>query len=122
MFNVMVNIGGATQWQFLFRNKEKAESLRAQIQATGNTPPSTFSASDAFIDIEDDFGTRASLKVSAINGLLIEDYMTTTDAAIERTLVQARAQTKAQKKIAQDPVLKFAGNGLMPGAPTGRPF
>jgi hypothetical protein len=113
MFNVTVSFGDTKQWQFLFHNFERAESVLADH--------ANALIKEDFLEIIDDFGNTARIHSADINGILIENYTKSTDAAIERHLAQARAQAKAQSKINNDPLLRMVApmNGPMAGS---RPF
>jgi hypothetical protein len=110
MFNVTVSFGDTKQWQFLFHNFDRAEAVIADF-----TKPE----SGRFLHVVDDFGNTALIGLDAINGILIENYVKSVDAAIERHMINARAQAKAQSKIAGDPLLRMVGqmNGPMQQGP-----
>jgi hypothetical protein len=107
MFNLTVSFG-EKQWQFLFNNFERADAVLKQYEE--------FASKNTLISIFDDFGNTALLDAASITGMLIENYLKSVDAAIERHMVQARGQAKAQSKIANDPLLRMVGpmNGPMP--------
>jgi hypothetical protein len=107
MFNVMVSFGTGHQWQFLFTKNARAHDVLNDYD--------TAHMDNGVLHVEDEFGNKAALVAKNINGILIEDYSRSTEAAIERHLIQMRTQAKAQSKTNSDPALRMlAPNGMMP--------
>jgi phage tail tube protein FII len=108
MYNVMISFAGSSQWQFLFHDKETARSVLRKYEEH-NGKGETFT-------VKDDFGNEAVILTSVVNGIIVEDMSKCTDAAVERTLLQARGQAKAQSRAQADPALRILGqlNGPMP--------
>jgi hypothetical protein len=112
MFNVMISFKGSQNlWQLMFKKEDEARRIVDKF-ADGTAP----------IHIVDDFGTEAIIPLDCVAGILIEDMSRCGDAAIERTLYQARAQAQAQNKARNDPVLKLTAS-VAPQMPmNARPF
>lgn len=121
MFSLTICFGPqGTMWQLLFRDREKAE------KATGII---SFVAEMA-IEIEDDFGQRATFDSASIHSWMLEDMTLSKAARVELVLHQARTQAEAQIQAESDQMLKSVrarqnGPALinpmgMPGG--GRPF
>jgi hypothetical protein len=107
MFNVIISFSTQSQWQFLFNNYERAESvIKNYKEANGKGP----------LNIFDDFGNTGLIDAASIHGILIENYLKSTDASIERHMTQMRTQAKAQSKVNADPILRMVQpmNGPMP--------
>ena len=118
MFNVMISFGpSGNQWLFMFEKKESALKIR--------TDHTQAKLHDKMLVIVDDYGNEAEIMPHSIYGILIEDLTKVGDAAIERSLYQARAQAKGQNKAQNDPLLKLSAPMMqMPGmnGPQRRPF
>jgi len=110
VFNVIVSFG-TQQWQFMFEQKTHALAVAAAHKTAKDT--------DTAMTITDDFGTTAEIMPHGVNGILIEDFSKTGDAAIERMLFQHRAQAKGQNKAANDPFLKLSAPMMQPTAMNG---
>ena len=98
MFNVIISFAPQSQWQFLFNNYERASALIEDYKATNGKGP---------LDIVDDFGNTGLIDAASIHGILIENYLKSTDASVERHMTQMRTQAKAQSKVNADPILRM---------------
>lgn len=113
MFNLTVTFGpNSSVMQFFYKDKKSADDAYAAI-INGATVP---------CEIGDDFGLLGSLK--DIHGVVVSDMNESLNAEIERQIMVAKAQIKAQNKAANDPAIKFsAANGGFalnhPGSPAG---
>jgi C4-type Zn-finger protein len=63
-------------------------------------------ATQGTIVIEDEFGSSALIK--NCHGIMKEDHENAANALIEKSLIHARAQAKANQRAQSDPVLKTA--------------
>lgn len=111
MFSLTIAVGNG-QWAFLFRSKDAAKKAASDAGDRNRMNESPL------VLIDDDFGQRATLVRSAIVGVLFEDLNLTKDAAVERSLYNARGQAELQRRASSDAALKLAsGSGLMQGMP-----
>jgi hypothetical protein len=100
MYSLSINFGPAgTVWAFLFKEKDRAEHITADIMNhTGATR------------ITDDFGQSAFFEKNSISGFVLEDLDTVEEARIQRSLINARGEVKARQRAATDPVIRQAQN------------
>lgn len=112
MFNVMVKFEGG-QWQFLFKDRGDASDV---INRIASLPSDDRRA----VVIVDDFGTEAAINAGIIHGAVLEDMSKTGEAAIERSMVQARNQARFQSKAQGDTLIRMA-QPMVPPGPNG-PF
>jgi hypothetical protein len=99
MYSLTIHFGpNAMTWMFLFKEKENASAGWKNI--VGDS-----------LDITDDFGQRAVIKLNSIHGSVLEDLDLTEEARIYRSLANARGEVKARQRAATDPVLRTAQNG-----------
>jgi hypothetical protein len=102
MYSLTIMFGSAaTPWQFLFKDKNKAESAYASINETIKE--------GLMARIVDDYGQTAT--IGSITGYLLEDLDLTVEARIQRTLNQAHGQAKYTERAKADPVLMRAAAG-----------
>lgn len=105
--SVGVKFKDNSQWGLLFKSSEKAQvafdlvcnSLNSTREA-GSFSPQTI------IHLNDDYGTQFAVIAGDVTGVLMEDLETVGEAVIERTLIQARTQAKANGRANADPTLK----------------
>lgn len=98
MYSLTIHFGpNAVCWQFLFKDKERV-STYTQI----------FEKGVAFVDLSDDYGQSANIKMTTVHGWLLEDLDLVEEAQIQRSLVNARAQAKLNSRASQDPTLRAA--------------
>jgi hypothetical protein len=93
-------------WQFLFREKEKAQKFYDQMS---HSPSQSLS-------IADDFG-QAAIIHPPFNAML-ENLDESRLAHVEMALHRTRIQVQAQKQAQSDPVLRAARPGAGPGVIT----
>lgn len=99
MYRLSVIFGETdTNWAFLFRTKDKADSILALRTATPHTK----------VIFDDDFGQHAEIEASCIKGVMLENLDESRMAAVEMGLHQARVQAKAQELAKTDPILRAA--------------
>jgi hypothetical protein len=100
MYNLSICFGPTgTCWQFLFKEKEKAEEICKRLE----------NGDESIIHrVEDDFGQRANIERAAIHAVLIEDMDAIEAAHVQRALAQARAQAKLHVAARSDPLLRTA--------------
>ena len=99
MYSLTICFGptGST-WQFLFKDKERAEATYKMVQAGID------------VHIADDFGTSAYVNGS-VRGVLLADLDNTEEAAIQRALADARAKVRYDKRAQDDAVLRVGQRG-----------
>lgn len=109
MYSLTIHFGpNALQWQFLFKEKERLESYLT-----------IFEMKVAFIDIADDFGQKANIRMDTVHGWLVEDIDLMEEARIQRSLADARAQAKLQQRARTDTVIRSAQTGAPVLTPMG---
>jgi hypothetical protein len=97
MYSLTIHFGpNALQWQFLFKEKEKAEEAKSHFQL--DTEGSAL--------IEDDFGQSAEFKLEIVHGVLLEDLDLVEEARIQRSLYNARGEVKARQRASTDAVIR----------------
>ena len=107
MYSLTIHFGpNALQWQFLFKEKEKAES------AYGNA------TSDGDLRIDDDFGQTAFFVDGTRSSILLEDLALVETARIQRALIDERVKAKFIKAATDDPIIKAAMRPQGPGVLT----
>jgi hypothetical protein len=110
MYSLTICFGpAATSWAFMFKEKEKAEAAYKQISEAIGLGRMT--------RIEDDFGQIGTL--GSVTGYLLEDLELTEQARIERSMVDARAQTKFNQRAKSDPTIVAAMRGPSVISPMG---
>jgi len=110
LFNVTVMFGPrATPLTLTYRNLLDAQRVSDRFEDAVRDE-------DKLFEVEDDFGQRARLTFPFI-ACVVEDLDAGVEAAVERAIVQTRAQAKAQIAVRSDPTIRAAsiGSGLMPG-------
>jgi hypothetical protein len=85
-----------------FRTEENALPVRARL---------LLQEPAAWIEVTDDFGAMFMINVSEIVGIMIVDEAEASEVAIERGLIKARANARAQKLATTDPALN---GGVVP--------
>ncbi len=110
-FSVVVCFDRGQNARLNFTDKTRAEAAFAAIQAKDRAE------NDFEIEVYDDFGVRMHLDRDHLVFATIEDPARIVEAEVERSLIVARANAKAQQRAQSDPVLRFAqGSGLtLPG-------
>ena len=106
MISVSVAFGPANlAINFLFKTHDAAEQAKTAIEGVmGNIVES--------VSVKDHFGQSATFRGISLHAVWLEDLDMGQEAIVERTINNARSQTKAQSRAASDPVLRFAaGNG-----------
>lgn len=108
MYSLTIHFGpNAIQWQFLFKEKEKAENAVRDF------------SNPAELTIIDDFGQHASIGREQIHGILLEDLDLVEEARILRSLSHARGEVKARQRALTDPVIRTANTGAPVLTPMG---
>lgn len=121
MHLITIVFGSAsTSWALLFKDEEKAKTVREGLAKAREFAKGVFTTTD-------DFGQTADILVSSIHGVMLENLDESQLASIERGLHQARGQAKAQKLARTDPVLSSFNQGggpavLTPQGMNGRGF
>jgi hypothetical protein len=111
MYSLTICFGSAaTSWAFMFKEKINGES--AYVTATTTSAP--------VFHIEDDFGQQGFFILNNVNGVMLEDLDFTEQARIERSMVDARAQTKFNMRAKSDPTIQAAMRGPSVISPMGR--
>lgn len=110
MHIVTVVFGPATTPLTLFYREEAAALIAFTALNDGSV---------LVVDVADDYGQRASLICQSIHAVLLEDPEKSGDAAIDRSLIQARTQARAETLAQADPVLKMAMARRGPMGPPG---
>ncbi len=114
MYSLSIHFGpNAMVWQFLFKEKEKADD--AYAIATAETVHS-------FFEITDDFGQKSQVVTHDIHGVLLEDLDLIEEARIQRSLSNARGQAKYNERVKADPMLSRAMNQQRNGPAIHTPF
>jgi hypothetical protein len=113
MYSLTICFGpAATSWAFMFKEKENA-------QAHFSSAMSAMSDAASW-RIIDDFGQEAFFEQFATYSALLEDLDLTEQARIERSMVDARAQTKFNVRAKSDPTIQAAMRGPSVISPMGR--
>jgi hypothetical protein len=103
MYSLTIHFGpNAVSWQFLFKEKEKAEAAELKAKA--------WVADFPYFTIEDDFGQSGNFTHTTVHGVLLEDMDLVEEARIYRSLANARGEVKARKRAATDPVIREGMN------------
>jgi hypothetical protein len=106
MYSLTICFGPtATSWAFLFKERKEAEDHASSfyLRETSSNPPK-----HDIVWITDDFGQAGFVNINSIHGVIIEDLDLTEQARIERSMVDARAQTKFNARAQDDPTIKAA--------------
>ena len=90
----------STMWGLLFKDKARAERCFDALK----TEPS--------IDIVDDFGQRACLKSSSINGFMLENLEEARVAGVELLAHNGRIEMDARNRLMQRGSTLVPGGGL----------
>jgi hypothetical protein len=113
MYSLTIHFGpNAIQWQFLFKEKEKAEAAYASISKSIDL--------GRYAQVNDDFGQTGMF--GQIGGVLLEDINAMEEARIERSLADARASAKLQGRARTDPTIRAAQQGAPVLTPMGGGF
>jgi hypothetical protein len=116
MYSLTICFGpAATSWAFLFKERKEAEDHASSfylLEDPANPPKPN-------IWITDDFGQSAFVAIHSIHGVVIEDLDLTEQARIERSMVDARAQTKFNVRAKSDPTIQAAMRGPSVISPMG---
>jgi len=117
MYSLTIHFGpNAIQWQFLFKEKEKAMQYHLDIsKALGRDLPGQ-------LILEDDFGQNTTIQLTGVHGILLEDINAMEEARIERSLADARASAKLQGRARTDPTIRAAQQGAPVLTPMGGGF
>lgn len=103
MFSVSVAFGNQA-WRLLFRTAEPAEktfeSLTQKKTDHFNLPE--------HIELQDDFGQRATIMRGSIHGVMLEDLDQSKVATVELMLHNTRTQVSAQQRAGSDPAIRSA--------------
>jgi hypothetical protein len=100
MYSLTICFGPTnTTWSFLFKTEDRARANHQLIVDV--VYPNNGTAA-----VTDDFGQSAV--ISGVHGVLFEDLEQLEQARIERSLVDAHAQVKFNKRIETDPVMREA--------------
>lgn len=71
-------------------------------------------AEGALTQIQDNFGTRATVDGGEVRAIVLQNMSEHTKVAVELQMVTARANAVLQKRQMADPTLRFMGPGGMP--------
>jgi hypothetical protein len=103
MFTLGIVFGTQQQLAFAFKSEENAKKAFAVC-----TPTSPSDPVGEISSIIDDFGTTGTFRRGAITFAWIEDLRKVSDAAVERSLINARGQATLNQRANADPTLKVA--------------
>jgi hypothetical protein len=110
MYSLTICFGpAATSWAFLFKEKKDAETAKAGLMNR-----------DVSSSVWDDFGQEGFFEKGVIHACTLEDLDLTEQARIERSMVDARAQTKFNVRAKSDPTIQAAMRGPSVISPMGR--
>jgi hypothetical protein len=115
MFSLTIVFGpGPMVWTLMFKERDRAYSA------------AVFPSDATMLNLVDDFGQDASIRIDDIHGTMIEDLEQSKLAHIERALHQARTKVKADELAQADPVIRSAamrqGGAILQPAMPGMPF
>jgi hypothetical protein len=115
MYSLTICFGpAATSWMYLFKEEEKASVLyNAYVEHKMNH------AEGGVLIGSDDFGQSFAMPFDEIRGVMLEDLDLTEQARIERSMVDARAQTKFNQRAKNDPTIRAAMQGPSVISPMG---
>lgn len=99
-------------WALVFKNKEPAEICEKALLAFMNTQHLTQQIADQrVLTLEDEFGQRVHIPSGEIRGVMMEDCDYSQEAAIVRSLHNARSQAKFQQRARSDATIKAVSMG-----------
>jgi hypothetical protein len=115
MYSLTICFGpAATSWMYLFKEEAKAgEAYNAYVDHKMNH------AKGGCLIGSDDFGQAYAIPFDEIRGMMLEDLDLTEQARIERSMVDARAQTKFNVRAKSDPTIQAAMRGPSVISPMG---
>ncbi len=102
LYSVAVCFDHGQSVRLNFTDKDRAEAAWTAIRAKDRGPD------DFEIEVCDDYGVRIMLDRDNVTFVTLEDPAKLTEAEIERSLIIARGNAKANQRAQNDPVLKFA--------------
>jgi hypothetical protein len=106
MHNLTILIGDGSTWTFLFKEPSDADKAGKAI-AKSRASARTVTALETDIQIEDDFGAKATIDVLKVSAWQISDLAKALEGQATVGLLQARAQGRLQARAQQDPELMF---------------
>lgn len=114
MYSLTIHFGpNAICWAFLFKDKEKVESIFDLLTALDPAKSMSF---------EDDFGQRGWFEQTEVRGVLLEDLDLIEAARIQRSLAEERCKVKLMAAAKNDPVIGEAIRQQQRGAPVLTPM
>lgn len=112
MYNLTLLIGDGSTWTFLFKEPSDADKA-------GKAVAKAKEKDDAVVQVEDDFGAKATVTPSKITAWQISDLSKALEGQATVGLLQARAQGRLQALAARDPELMFL-HGSAAAVPNGK--
>lgn len=106
MFGLAVQFKNHAQWGLSFKTEARAKAALNNIHAAISSSPAGAFQTVGNLQVEDDFGNIMVLVLPEVSGVLMEDFAKSSEAGVERAIINARMQAKAQSRAMSDPILK----------------